>query len=130
MVVFSFLNAITSSHRDFNPYGGCIPGVDCPWYRSKIGEPHCESSANFAGIHGLRETAESCCKMHFSALNVVSCVQNSIADVVAEEAKVAQDLARTKYFYPDMHGRQNCVFSSDYQDWMMGAVSGLGSFGS
>jgi len=59
--------------------------------------------------------------MHFSYIDLVTCVLNSIADVVAEEAKVAQDLARTKYFYPDMHGRKNCVFSSDYQDWMMGA---------
>lgn len=34
---------------------------------------------------------------------------------------MAQDLARTKYFYPDMYGKQNCVFDSHYEDWMSGA---------
>eukprot|EP00578_Thalassiosira_sp_NH16_P025614 CAMPEP_0181100192 /NCGR_PEP_ID=MMETSP1071-20121207/13063_1 /TAXON_ID=35127 /ORGANISM="Thalassiosira sp., Strain NH16" /LENGTH=780 /DNA_ID=CAMNT_0023182907 /DNA_START=66 /DNA_END=2405 /DNA_ORIENTATION=+ len=109
------------THLDFNTYGGCHPGVDCPWHRSKTGEPHCESSANFAGIHGVRETAELCCKQHFSSVNLNTCVADSKADVAAEEAKVAQDLARKKYFYPDMYGKQNCVFDSDYYDWMMGA---------
>lgn len=49
-------------------------------------------------------------------------MKDSIADVSSEEAKVAQDLARQKYFYPDMYGKQNCVFDSDYEDWMMGEV--------
>jgi len=109
-----------TTHLDFNPYGGCVPGVDCPWYPSKIGEPHCESSANFAGIHALRETAELCCKQHFRNINLDTCVNGSKADVAAEEAKVAQDLARTQYYYPDMHGKLNCVFNSHYEDWMAG----------
>lgn len=115
-------------NREFNTYGGCHPGKaieqgGCPWYPSKTGEPHCESSANFAGIHALRETSELCCNQHFSYLDQATCVQSSKADVEAEEVKVAQDLARTKFFYPDMHGKKNCVFNSDYDDWMMGAVS-------
>ena len=96
--------------------------MDCPWFRSKLGEPNCESSANFAGVHGLRETAELCCKEHFSYLNQDTCVKDSIADLASKEAKVAQDLARQKYFYPDLYGKQNCVFDSDYEDWMMGEV--------
>ena len=124
-VALSHLLSLSHKHRDHNPYGGCHPGVDCPWYPSKTGEPHCESSANFAGIHGLRESAELCCRQHFSQLNRATCVIDSEADVAAEKAKVAQDLAREKYYYPDLHGKQNCVFSNHYEDWMMGAVSCL-----
>ncbi|KAL9179752.1 hypothetical protein ACHAXT_007722 [Thalassiosira profunda] len=109
------------TQEDHNPYGGCVPGVDCPWYPSKLGEPHCESSANFAGVHGLRETAELCCKQHFGGLNQATCAADSKADVAAEEAKVAADLARQEFFYADQHGKQNCVFNSDYEDWMTGA---------
>ena len=119
--MFAYESALLS-HRDHNPYGGCVPGVDCPWYPSKLGEPHCESSANFAGVHGLRETAELCCKQHFGGLNQATCAADSKADVAAEEAKVAADLARQEFFYADQHGKQNCVFNSDYEDWMTGAV--------
>ena len=73
----------------------------------------------------LRESAELCCKQHFGNVNLATCVANSKADVAAEEAKVAADLARQKYFYPDMFGKQNCVYASDYDDWMMGDVRDL-----
>ena len=113
-----------TTHLDFNPYGGCKPGLSqkeggCPWYRSKLGEPHCESSANFAGVHGLRESAELCCKQHFGSLNQEKCIQDSKDDVAAEQAKVESDLARPKHFYPDMYGKLNCVYDSGYEDWMM-----------
>jgi len=113
-----------TTHLDFNPYGGCKPGLSqkeggCPWYRSKLGEPHCESSANFAGVHGLRESAELCCKQHFGSLNQEKCIQDSKDDVAAEQAKVESDLARQKHFYPDMYGKLNCVYDSGYEDWMM-----------
>ena len=110
-------------YRDFNPYAGCIAGHDCPWYRSKTGETHCESSPDIAGIHGLRETPELCCKQHFGYIDVTTCVADSLADVAAAKAKVEQDLARPHYYYPDLFGRKNCVRDSDYEDWMQGAVS-------
>lgn len=97
----------------------CLLGVTCPWYRSKTGEPHCESSANFAGVHAIRETAELCCKQHFSQLNQDTCVKASNDDVAAALDKLAQDAARQQYFYPDMDGKLNCVIGSGYKDWML-----------
>lgn len=47
----------------------------------------------------------------------------SEAAVEAAKAKVEQDLARQKFYWPDMHGRKNCVFDSGYDDFMAGAVS-------
>ena len=115
--------------RDFNPYGGCTIGTggggDCPWYKSKTGEQHCESSADFAGIYALSASPEECCKRHFLNVNGATCLANSLADVTAVKAKDASDLVRTKYYYPDLFGRRNCVYDPDYQDWMGGAVSGV-----
>lgn len=31
--------------------------------------------------------------------------------------------ARPNYFYPDIYGRENCVYHNGYFDWMMGSVS-------
>lgn len=126
-LLFGSTNRFLSCYRDFNPYGGCIPGSEngdgCPWHRSKKGDPWCESSADFAGVHALRSTPELCCKQHFSQLNQDTCVEKSRTSVVKAEAEVAQTLSRESYHYPDMHGKLNCVFDNLYEDWMMGAVS-------
>ena len=113
--------------RDFNLYGGCTVGTggggDCPWYKSTTGEEYCVSSADFAGIHALSATPTECCHRHFKHVDTATCVMNSLADIAAVQAKDMYDLQRTKYYYPDLHGRRNCVYDSDYQDWMDGAVS-------
>ena len=110
-------------NRDFNPFGGCRPGKDCPWYPSKLGENHCESSSNFAGIHNVHETAEKCCQEHFGGGG--GCVQASYADVQTEKDLVQEKLARPRHFWPDLYGKKNCVFDSSYDDWMVGAVSSI-----
>ena len=116
-----------STHLDHNSWGGCRPGLDCPWYPSKLGEAHCESSANFAGVYSIHETAEICCQEHFGGTNIATCVGNSMADVEAEQQKVLDLLARNRYFWPDLYGKKNCVFDSGYDEWMEGAV--CSSFG-
>ena len=78
-----------------------------------------------AGIYNLRETAELCCKQYFSSLNLATCIQASEADVLAEEGIVAFKATRPKRYYPDMFAKQNCVYDSDYYDWMEGDVSRL-----
>ena len=98
-------------------------GGDCPWYKSTTGEEHCVSSADFAGIHALSATPTECCHRHFKHVDTATCVINSLADIAVVQAKDMYDLQRTKYYYPDLHGRRNCVYDSDYQDWMDGAVS-------
>ena len=52
-----------------------------------------------------------------------SCVQSSIADVEAQKELVQEKLKRPRYYWPDLHGKKNCVFDSDYNDWMEGPVS-------
>lgn len=109
-----------TTHEEFNPWGGCRPGIDCPWFPEKHGKSHCTSSANFAGIHNLHETAEICCKEQFGG-NVNSCVQSSITHVEAQIEIVQERLTRPRYYWPDLHGKENCVFDSDYNDWMEGS---------
>ena len=134
-------NSITSDlciynipFRDFNLNCGCTVGTggggDCPWYKSKTGEEHCVSSADFAGIHALSATPKECCHRHFNNVDEATCVTNSLADIAVVQAKDVVDLQRTKFYYPDLHGRRNCVYDSDYQDWMEEAVSLLYSIGS
>mmetsp|Transcript_34642 Transcript_34642/g.58797 ORF Transcript_34642/g.58797 Transcript_34642/m.58797 type:complete len:181 (+) Transcript_34642:613-1155(+) len=101
-----------TTHLDFNPFGGCRPGIDCPWFPDKLGGAYCSSSANFAGIYNLHETAEICCQEHFSAQNVNTCVAASVADVEFHQDLVQDQLARPRYYYPDLHGKKNCVFDS------------------
>lgn len=108
-------------HREFNPWGGCRPGVDCPWFPDKHGKSHCTSSANFAGIYNVHETVEMCCSEHF--YNVNSCVESSTRTIKAQKETVQKRLKRPRYYWPDLHGKQNCVFDSDYNDWMEGSVS-------
>ena len=95
--------------------------IDCPWFPDKHGKSHCTSSANFAGIYNVHETVEICCSEHF--YNVNSCVENSIGAIDAQKEIVQKRLKRPRYYWPDLHGKQNCVFGSDYNDWMEGSVS-------
>mmetsp|Transcript_15776 Transcript_15776/g.32987 ORF Transcript_15776/g.32987 Transcript_15776/m.32987 type:complete len:657 (-) Transcript_15776:54-2024(-) len=108
-----------TTHIDFNPFGGCIPGYDCPWYPSKMGETHCKSTPVIAGIYNIYRKVKECCEKHFSALNIDTCISDSKASVetAADETEVIS--TRTKYFYPDLYGRDNCVFNQYYYDWMM-----------
>ncbi len=84
------------------------------------------SSPDFAGIHGLRETPELCCKQHFGHIDEATCVADSLADVAAAKAKADQDMARPHHYYPDLFGRKICVRDGNYDDWMMGAVRSSG----
>jgi len=52
---------------------------------------------------------------------VNSCVENSIGAIDAQKEIVQERLKRPRYYWPDLHGKQNCVFGSDYNDWMEGS---------
>ena len=52
------------------------------------------SSINFAGVYNLHEMAKICCEENSSALNINSCVQNSVSDVEAEEDLLHKIVAR------------------------------------
>lgn len=79
------------------------------------------------GIYNLRETAELCCKQYFSSHDLSTCIEASKADVLTEEGIVAFKATRPKRFYPDLFAKQNCVFDSDYYDWMVSVdVSSFG----
>ena len=98
--------------------------VHCPWSKSKTGEQHCVSSADFEGIHAHAATPKEWYHRHFSNVDEATCVANSLADIAKVQAKVCQT-CNEQYYYPDLFGRRNCVYDPDYQDWMEGAVSCL-----
>lgn len=47
-----------TTHLDFNPFGGCIPDVDCPWYPEPHGKTHCVSTVNIAGQYNIHRTGK------------------------------------------------------------------------
>jgi len=109
----------------FNPFGGCEPGVDCPWYPSSDGSTHCVSTVNAAGIYSIHRSAELCCGLHFSYLDTDDCVQDSQGSVETAKDKISEKENRPSKFYPDIYGRDNCVFHNGYFDWMMDSDSYL-----
>jgi len=112
-----------TTHLDFNPFGGCSPGCDCPWYPDSSGKTNCVSTVNFAGIYSIHRTAEQCCQKHFSYLNIDSCVQASEGSILYAKEATTKREARPKQYYPDLYGRDNCIYHNGYYDWMMEAHS-------
>lgn len=112
-----------TTHLDFNPFGGCTPGCDCPWYPDSSGKTHCVSTVNFAGIYNIHRTAEQCCQKHFGYLDTGNCVEESEGSIAVAQDDTAERDMRPKYYYPDLFGRDNCIYHNGYYDWMMEANS-------
>lgn len=107
-----------TTRTTFNPFGGCIPGTDCPWYPEPNGETWCVSTVNVAGQYRLSRTVEQCCEKHFSYLNLDACVQKSEQSVEVAKASVTETAERPKFYYPDLYGRNNCIYWNGYYEWM------------
>ena len=59
-------------------------------------------------------------------MNVDVCVSESKSSVEKAKAAVAEKkVAREGYYYPDLYGRDNCIYNDGYYDWMMDTVSAL-----
>jgi len=107
-----------TTHLDHNPFGGCEPGYDCPWYQDPSGQTHCVSTVNVAGQYNIFRNAIQCCERHFSYLDVENCVadsENSVDDAKKRHVEIAQ---RPSFYYPDVFGKDNCVYGNLYFEWM------------
>ena len=107
---------------DFNPFGGCIPGIDCPWYPDPSGKTFCVSTVNLSGQYNIHRTSTQCCEKHFSYLDTQGCVEESEQSV--EDAKDDQEQValRPYFYYPDIYGRDNCIYNNMYYEWMMALI--------
>lgn len=81
------------------------------------------STVNFSGIYNIHRNAEQCCQAHFSYLDIDGCVQDSEGSVSDAETKTIVREERPEYYYPDIYGRDNCVYHNGYYDWMMETFS-------
>jgi len=111
-----------TTHLDFNPFGGCIPGYDCPWYPDPSGKTFCVSTVNISGQYNIHRSSTKCCEKHFSYLKTEGCVgesEQSVEDAKDEQEQVA---LRPDFYYPDIYGRDNCIHGNGYYEWMMALI--------
>lgn len=80
---------------------------------------------NFAGIYNIFRTAEQCCETHFSYLNIATCVADSEQSVDSARDTTTENANRPNYYYPDIYGRDNCIYHNGYFDWMLDSFSEL-----
>ena len=76
-----------------------------------------------AGQYNIHRTAKQCCEKHFSYININTCEQHSEWSVDIAKETTDELEGRPKYYYPDLYGRDNCVYWNGYYEWMTGAVS-------
>lgn len=73
---------------------------------------------NVAGQYNLHRTEEQCCEKHFSYLNTGVCVGNSVKSVETAKETTAEKYDRQYHYYPDIYGRNNCIYFNGYYEWM------------
>ena len=115
----------TGVNDSTNPWAGCVGGRDCPWFPSPSGKEYCMSRVNMAGQYNLHRTAEQCCERHFSYRNINKCVAQSRKSVEKDKEDATRIEERPLFYYPDLWGRDNCIFNQYYYVWMEGTVSKL-----
>ena len=74
--------------------------------------------ASYTTLCAVHRTAKQCCEKHFSYLNINTCEQHSFWSVDIAKENSAEIEERPKYYYPDLYGRDNCVYWNGYYDWM------------
>ncbi|KAL3782625.1 LOW QUALITY PROTEIN: hypothetical protein HJC23_000007 [Cyclotella cryptica] len=93
-----------------NPWGGCSPGWDCPWYPDdSLG--YCRSEMALVEKYDLYRTSMACCEKHFPLSS--SCNADSIASVLISRTLLAKHglclLPDIQEVLPDLQNKQNCV---------------------
>jgi len=118
-----------------NPWAGCSPGWDCPWYPDQA-SGHCLSQLHQPNNFEIYRTSKECCDEHFPSSS--NCLQDSkdshdpfpwpihfpglpthrpFEPFVAEDhwGTEASHVAR---FFPDLINKLNCVYGNNYENWM------------
>ncbi len=107
-----------------NPFAGCAPGWDCPWYPdTTVG--HCKSESHLAQVYVIYRTASECCNANFAGSpTCLTDSKNSHVPFPFPSYSVQPDSLgpqRKDYFFPDLSGELNCMYGKNYEDWMMTA---------
>ncbi|KAL3782622.1 hypothetical protein HJC23_000004 [Cyclotella cryptica] len=105
-----------------NPWGGCSPGWDCPWYPDdSLG--YCRSEMALVEKYDLYRTSMACCEKHFPLSS--SCNADSIASRphfpnTPGEAWPLPPPGHpgVRKYFPDLQNKQNCVRGKNYDLWM------------
>lgn len=69
-------------------------------------------------MHSTYASVEECCEVHFDQYNG-NCIQESIAAVEKAQLEALDQLSGPRFFWPDLVGKRNCVFDSNFKDWMV-----------
>ena len=106
-----------------NPFAGCAPGWDCPWFPDRIAG-HCKSEMHMTETYEIYRTSVECCETHFSGSS--TCLQaskDSHAPFPFPSYKVRPNAPppgnRKRYYFPDLSNKLNCVRGRNYEEWMM-----------
>lgn len=135
VLAFSYSYTPCRETINTNPWAGCSPGWDCPWYPDQE-SGHCKSELHQPNNFEIYRTSKECCDEHFSRSS--SCLEDSknshapfpwpIHFPGTDEHRpwsppnAAHDWAtqanhRTAWF-PDLIGKLNCVRGKNYENWM------------
>jgi len=117
-----------------NPWGGCSPGWDCPWFPDQE-SGHCLSELHQPNNFEIYRTAKECCDAHFSSS---SCLQESkdshdpfpwpvhfpglpthrpFSPHTAED-HWGTEASHENHWFPDLTNKLNCVWGRNYENWM------------
>jgi len=100
--------------NDINPFAGCAPGWDCPWYPDST-KGYCISTMNIIETFTIYRTAQECCTANYPTST--TCV----SDGKAQHAPFPwppQGYGKQNFYYPDLFNKINCVYGNKYEDWM------------
>jgi len=111
-----------------NPFGGCSPGWDCPWFPDPAAG-HCRSEMHPTQQFDIYRTSGQCCDAHFAGSS--TCVQESKdshppfawpahfpGTPEYRQYSPPEQINRGVMWYPDLHNMLNCVRGKRYEVWM------------
>ncbi|KAL7471196.1 hypothetical protein ACHAXS_011514, partial [Conticribra weissflogii] len=100
--------------NDVNPFAGCAPGWDCPWYPDST-KGYCISTMNIIEKFTIYRTAQECCTANFPTST--TCVSEGKAQH-APFPWPPRGYGKQNFYYPDLFNKINCVYGNKYEDWM------------
>jgi len=107
-----------------NPFAGCAPGWDCPWYPD-TSAGHCKSEMHLSQVYLIYRTASECCEANFAGSSTcLTDSKNSHVPFPFPSYSVQPESSgpqRKDYYFPDLSGEMNCMYGKNYEDWMMTA---------
>jgi len=129
-----------------NPFGGCSPGWDCPWFPDTTAG-YCKSELHQPNNFEIYRTAKECCDEHFGGST--ACMDN--AKTVGKghapfpwpihfpgtpeyrefrppeaENHWGTEAGNDVAWFPDLNNKKNCVWGNNYEDWM--SKNGFGDY--